>query len=177
VSVAPEDLAAIAEQLGRPPRGVRSVAHRCPCGLPDVVETAPRLPDGTPFPTLYYLTCVRACAAASRLEASGLMREMTGRLETDPGLRSSYQAAHRDYADRRRAVAITAGVEPLPEGTQTTGGMPDRIKCLHALIAHELAQPGTNPFGREAILAIGQWWAPGPCVPAPRIDEIAEPTR
>ncbi len=105
------------------------------------------------------------------------MREMTGRLETDPGLRSSYQAAHRDYADRRRAVAITAGVEPLPEGTQTTGGMPDRIKCLHALIAHELAQPGTNPFGREAILAIGQWWAPGPCVPAPRIDEIAEPTR
>ncbi len=35
-------------QLGRPPRGLRSIAHRCPCGEPDVVETAPRLPDGTP---------------------------------------------------------------------------------------------------------------------------------
>ncbi len=174
MSVAPEDLAAIAEQLGRPPRGVQSVAHRCPCGLPDVVETAPRLPDGTPFPTLYYLTCVRACAAASTLEASGLMREMTARLETDQALRAAYQAAHRDYADRRREVAIAAGVEPLPEGTQTAGGMPGRVKCLHALIAHELAQPGTNPFGREAILAIGQWWAQGPCVQVPPTNEVAE---
>jgi uncharacterized protein len=178
VSVAPEDHAAIAEQLGRPPRGVRSVAHRCPCGLPDVVETAPRLPDGTPFPTLYYLTCVRACAAASRLEASGLMREMTSRLSADSELRASYQAAHRAYAERRQAVAVASGVEPLPAGTQTAGGMPDRVKCLHALIAHELAEPGTNPLGREAILAIGQWWSPGPCVqpagPASDRTEVSE---
>ncbi len=166
MSVAPEDLAAITEQLGRPPRGVRSVAHRCPCGLPDVALTAPRLPDGTPFPTLYYLTCVRACAAASTLEASGLMREMTARLESEPDLRASYQAAHRDLRGPQAAVAAAAGVEPLPEGTQTAGGMPDRVKCLHALIAHELAQPGTNPFGREAILAIGQWWTAGPCIQA-----------
>lgn len=173
MSVAPEDISAIAEQLGRPPRGVRSVAHRCPCGLPDVVETAPRLPDGTPFPTLYYLTCVRACAAASRLEASGLMREMTSRLETDPDLHASYQAAHLAYAERRREVALTAGIEPLPAGTQTAGGMPDRVKCLHALIAHELAEPGTNPFGREAILAIGQWWTPGQCVDPAGIGDTA----
>lgn len=164
MSVAPEDIAAITAQLGRPPRGARSVAYRCPCGLPAVVETAPRLPDGTPFPTLFYLTCVRACAAASTLEASGVMREMTGRLEADADLRAAYQGAHRAYADRRRAVAVATGVEPLPEGTQTAGGMPERVKCLHALIAHELAEPGTNPFGREAILAIGKWWAAGPCV-------------
>ena len=74
------DAVVIAAQLGRPPRGLLGVAHRCPCGLPDVAETAPRLPDGSPFPTLYYLTCPRACAAVSRLEASGLMREMTARL-------------------------------------------------------------------------------------------------
>ncbi|MFY9889664.1 MAG: DUF501 domain-containing protein, partial [Streptosporangiaceae bacterium] len=43
---APADLAVVAEQLGRLPRGVQAVAHRCPCGLPDVVQTAPRLPDG-----------------------------------------------------------------------------------------------------------------------------------
>src|SRR5215469_5153985 len=67
------EAAVVARQLGRPPRGLRRVAHRCPCGLPDVVETAPRLADGTPFPTLYYLTCPRAVAAVSRLEAGGTM--------------------------------------------------------------------------------------------------------
>ena len=65
----------IGRQLGRPPRALVGVAHRCPCGQPDVVETAPRLEDGTPFPTLYYLTCPRANAAASRLESAGRMRE------------------------------------------------------------------------------------------------------
>jgi uncharacterized protein len=165
VSVDPADVAAVTRQLGRPPRGLRAVAHRCPCGLPDAVETAPRLPDGTPFPTLYYLTCVRASAAASRLEASGLMREQTTRLQADAELRTAYLAAHRDYARRREAVAQAAGVAPLAPDAATAGGMPDRVKCLHALIAHELAAPGTNPLGAEALAAIGPWWKAGPCVP------------
>lgn len=158
------DTAAVTLQLGRPPRGARSVAHRCPCGLPDVIETAPRLPDGTPFPTLYYLTCSRACAAASRLEAGGLMRDMTTRLAADPALRAAFAAAHSDYAARRETAATQAGVAPLPAGTATAGGMPDRVKCLHALAAHELAVPGSNPLGDEAILAMGSWWSAGPCV-------------
>ena len=164
------DLAAVTAQLHRVPRGARGVAHRCPCGLPDVIETAPRLPDGTPFPTLYYLTCVRACAAVSRLEAGGVMRAMTDRLAADSGLRAAYRAAHGDYAARRDAVAADAGVEPLPADAATAGGMPDRVKCLHALVAHELAVPGANPLGREAILAMGSWWSPGPCVDGPDTD-------
>src|SRR5260370_38842296 len=68
------DLTAITRQLGRVPRGLLGVAHRCPCGLPDVVQTAPRLPDGTPFPTLYYLTCPRAVAAGRPPAARGPMR-------------------------------------------------------------------------------------------------------
>jgi uncharacterized protein len=158
------DAAVVATQLERAPRALLSVAHRCPCGLPDVVETAPRLPDGAPFPTLYYLTCPRATAAISGLEAAGLMREMTARLTTGDRLRASYQHAHRDYLARRDAAARQAGVEPLPPGTQSAGGMPDRVKCLHALAAHELAAPGTNPFGREALAAAGPWWSRGPCV-------------
>ena len=161
------DLAVVARQLGRVPRGVRAIAHRCPCGLPDVVETAPRLPDGTPFPTLYYLTCPKAAAALSRLEAGGVMREMTARLSDNPGLRRDYQAAHEDYLARRDAAASAAGTEPLPAGAATAGGMPDRVKCLHALVAHELAVPGSNPLGREALAAAGPWWAAGPCVPDP----------
>ncbi len=111
------DTAVIAAQLGRAPRGLLGVAHRCPCGLPDVAETAPRLPDGSPFPTLYYLTCPRAAAAVSKLEASGLMREMTERL-ADDGVRRRYEAAHRDYLARRETAARAACVDPLPPATQ-----------------------------------------------------------
>jgi hypothetical protein len=158
------DLAVVARQLGREPRAVTAIAHRCPCGLPDVVQTAPRLADGTPFPTLYYLTCPRACAAISRLEAAGLMRELTVRLESDPDLRARYRAAHADYVARRDAAAAAAGLAALPPGTQSAGGMPDRVKCLHALAAHALAVPGVNPLGEEAVQAAGPWWQAGPCV-------------
>jgi uncharacterized protein len=164
--IARADAAAVAAQLGRMPRGLRSVAHRCPCGLPDVVETAPRLPDGSPFPTLFYLTCPRAAAAISGLEAAGTMREMTARL-SDTQTRASYERAHLDYLARRDEAASTSGVEPLPTGTQSAGGMPDRVKCLHALVAHELAVPGANVFGSEALGAIGPWWSRGPCVAVP----------
>jgi uncharacterized protein len=159
----PADLAVMACQLGRAPRGVMRIVHRCPCGLPDVVQTMPRLPDGTPFPTLYYLTCPRASAAMSRLEAAGAMREMTARLRSDPRLAERYAAAHRDYLARRAAAAREAGQEPLPAGTQSAGGMPDRVKCLHALAAHALAVPGVNPLGAEAVQAAGAWWQSGPC--------------
>ena len=146
-AVTAADAAAVAAQLGRPPRGLRAVAHRCPCGLPDVVETAPRLPDGTPFPTLYYLTCPRATAAVSRLEAAGMMREhgpAAGRTSQTCGGPTRQPTV--DYLARRDAAARAAGVEPLPPGTQSAGGMPDRVKCLHALVAHELAVPGATPW-------------------------------
>ncbi len=159
-----QDAAVIAAQLSRAPRGLLAVSHRCPCGLPDVAETAPRLPDGSPFPTLYYLTCPRAVAAVSRLEAGGLMREMTQRTAADPALRQAYQTAHRNYLARRDEAARASGVEPLPPGTPSAGGMPDRVKCLHALVAHELAAPGQNPLGAEAARAAGEWWRAGPCV-------------
>ncbi|WP_018502118.1 DUF501 domain-containing protein [Parafrankia discariae] len=150
--------AVVRRQLGRPPRAVLGVAHRCSCGLPDVVETAPRLEDGTPFPTLYYLTCPRAASAISRLEGSGLMREMTARLGADPALAAAYRAAHRDYLARRDAH------DTLP-GDPSAGGMPDRVKCLHVLVAHSLAAgPGVNPFGDEALAQLADWGARGPCV-------------
>lgn len=159
-----QDIAAIRRQLGRPPRGVRGVAHRCGCGLPDVVRTAARLEDGTPFPTLYYLTCPRAASAIGRLEASGLMRRMSERLHEDPALREAYAAAHRAYKADRDALAASDGQEPLPATMQSAGGMPERVKCLHALVAHELARPGTNPFGAEALELLDDWGAAGPCV-------------
>lgn len=176
------DVAAVAAQLGREPRGIRGVAYRCPCGLPAVLETAPRLPDGTPFPTLFYLTCPKAASAIGTLEGSGAMREMQARLAADPALQAAYTAAHEDYLRRRDAAAREDGIEPLPAGMQSAGGMPERVKCLHALVAHELAVPGANPFGREALAALPEWWRSGPCVctdpdsagPAARNDPAAQ---
>jgi hypothetical protein len=137
---------------------VRAVAHRCPCGLPSVVRTNPRLEDGTPFPTLYYLTCSRLCSLVGGLEGGGRMREMTERLSADPELAAAYLRAHREYLAERDAL------EPL--GTQVSaGGMPDRVKCLHVHVGHALAAgPGVNPFGDEALAELGEWWRPGPCV-------------
>jgi hypothetical protein len=134
--------------------------------LPDVVETAPRLADGTPFPTLYYLTCPRAASAIGRLESSGIMREMTERLATDGELAAAYQRAHDSYLARRDAI------EPLGT-TVTAGGMPTRVKCLHVLVAHALAAgPGVNPLGDEALALLSEsglpdWGAGGPCVETP----------
>ena len=139
------DLDAVARQLGREPRGVLEIAYRCPNGEPGVVKTAPRLPDGTPFPTLYYLTHPALTAAASRLESSGLMREMTERLGDDAQLAAAYRQAHESYLAERDAI------EPLGT-TFSGGGMPERVKCLHVVIAHSLAKgPGVNPFGDEAL--------------------------
>jgi hypothetical protein len=157
-SVDRADWEAVAAQLGRSPRALRAVAHRCPCGLPSVVQTQPRLDDGTPFPTLYYLTCRRLAGLVARIEAAGVMQEMTERLATDSQLAQTYRTAHESYLAERDAV------QPL--GTQVSaGGMPDRVKCLHVHVAHALARgPGVNPFGDETLAEIGTWWLPDPCV-------------
>jgi hypothetical protein len=137
------------------------VAHRCPCGHPDVLTTEPRLPDGTPFPTTFYATCPKLTGAISTLESQGVMREMTQRLADDPDLAAAHRAAHEDYLARRGAL----GEVPEVAGV-SAGGMPDRVKCLHVLVAHSLAAgPGVNPLGDEALAMLGPWWANGSCVP------------
>ena len=168
--VSPHDLDAVGEQLQREPRGVVAVAHRCPCGLPDVVATAPRLPDGTPFPTTFYLTCPRATGAVSTLESTGLMRSMSERLESDAELASAYQAAHADYLQRR----FSLGDVPEIAGT-SAGGMPTRVKCLHVLVGHALAAgPGVNPLGDEALALLPEWWSSGPCVGVPAAGRFSD---
>jgi hypothetical protein len=171
--VAQSDLDAVREQLGRTPRGVRAVAHRCPCGNPDVVQTEPRLTDGTPFPTVFYLTCPRAAGAIGTLEAEGVMKQMAARLADDEDLAAAYAAAHDDYLARRAGMVgepsvddPTRIIDDVPEiAGISAGGMPDRVKCLHVLVGHALAAgPGVNPLGDEALAMLPDWWAKGPCV-------------
>ena len=163
VVISPDDRHAVAWQLGREPRDIIDVAHRCPCGQPDVVITSPRLADGTPFPTVYYLTCPRAASAVGRLEGGGVMREMEQRLADDPELAAAYAEAHIAYLDARSAH----GDVPEIEGV-SAGGMPDRVKCLHVLAAHALAAgPGVNPLGDEVVAAITPWWERSSCHQSP----------
>lgn len=167
-AVSQEDLDFVATQLGREPRGVLEIAYRSPDGRPGVVKTSPKLPDGTPFPTLYYLTDPRLTAEASRQESAGVMREMTERLGTDAELAAGYQRANDSYLAERNEI------ESL--GTDFTGGgMPDRVKCLHVLIAHSLAKgPGLNPLGDESVALAAENRLRGTAIPAdwPTIEEL-----
>lgn len=157
--VSAADLATLTDQLGREPRGVVGVAARCVCGRPTVVRTAPRLPDGTPFPTTFYLTHPRAVAAVSTLEASGVMRDMTQRLAEDPQLAAQHRRAHEAYLRSRAELGDVPEIAGI-----SAGGMPGRVKCLHVLVGHALAAgPGVNPLGDEALALLSDHWRPDVC--------------
>ncbi|AZS37324.1 hypothetical protein CVS47_01959 [Microbacterium lemovicicum] len=151
------DLAVMRQQLGRPMRGVVGIAARCVCGNPTVVATAPRLPDGTPFPTFYYLTHPAATAALSVLEADHVMPDLAAELE-DEETAAAYRAAHEAYLADRAGYGDVEEIAGI-----SAGGMPTRVKCLHALAGHALAAgPGVNPIGDRALAL--STWSPSRCV-------------
>jgi hypothetical protein len=157
-NVTEQDIESVSNQLGRPARDIVAIAARCVCGNPVVVQTKPRLEDGTPFPTVYYLTLPAATSAVSTLEASGLMIELQNRLTQDNELAESYAIAHQSYLDDR---ALLGDVEEI-DGI-SAGGMPTRVKCLHSLVAHSLAKgPGLNLIGDLALEVCS--WSPNRCV-------------
>lgn len=147
-----DDLRTLEFQLGRLPRGVVGVAARCVCGRPTVVATSPRLEDGTPFPTTFYLTCLGAVKGCSVLEAEKVMEGMNQSLKEDQELAAAYQRAHEAY------VAARAELGDVPEiAGVSAGGMPTRVKCLHALVGHALAAgPGVNPIGDQAVAMMAE---------------------
>ena len=148
-----QDLETLSRQLGRPVRDVVEIGARCVCGNPLVATTAPRLSNGIPFPTTFYLTHPGATAAASRLENAGVMEDMTTRLTQDQDLAAAYRQAHENYLSARARIGEISGVGPVPEiAGVTAGGMPERVKCIHVLVGHSLAEgPGANPLGDEAL--------------------------
>lgn len=146
------DVAVVSAQLGRPARNVIGIAARCVCGNPTVVATKPRLDDGTPFPTLYYLSHPAATSTVSTLEATGVMTELIELLATDAELATAYRAAHASYLADRDSIEVVEEIAGF-----SAGGMPDRIKCLHALVGHSLAAgSGVNPIG-DLALALNAW--------------------
>lgn len=152
-----DDIRIVSAQLGRPARDVIGIPARCVCGAPTVVATAPRLSDGTPFPTFYYLTHPAATIAMSDLEATQVMAEFTDILNADEEMRKQYHVAHEQFIADRESVALVTELEGI-----SAGGMPVRVKCLHALAGHALAAGrGVNPIGDLALER--STWSPEVC--------------
>jgi hypothetical protein len=150
--VTDRDIAIVSAQLGRPARDVIGIPARCVCGAPTVVATNPRLADGTPFPTLYYLTHPAATAAMSDLEATHVMVEFGQLLDENEDARAQYVRAHEQFVADRESILVVDELAGI-----SAGGMPTRVKCLHALAGHALATgPGVNPIG-DLALARGDW--------------------
>ena len=123
------------------------------------MRTAPRLDDGTPFPTTYYLTSPQAVSAVSAVEATGVMKEMTARLAEDEELAAAHRRAHDAYLADREALGHVPEIAGI-----SAGGMPQRVKCLHVLVAHALAAgPGVNPVGDEVLELVKDRWRPDRC--------------
>jgi uncharacterized protein len=159
-----DDESIVTRQLGRFPRGMVAVGARCVCGRPLAVVTRPVLPDGTPFPTTCYLTSPEAVKAVSRVEADGSMKDYTNLIEHDETIHRRYNYAHQFYLAFRHELATRLGdSEEHIEGT-SAGGMPVRVKCLHALIAQTLVMgEGINPIGDMVMNRISEEFDPLVC--------------
>jgi hypothetical protein len=155
--LAADEATCAAEMIGRPLRGRSAAAVRCAWGLPAVLRVDPALDDGTPFPTVFWLACPLAVTHVARLESQGVMSELTERVRAEPDLATEYADAHQRY------VALRDRLGPPVPGDPSAGGMPDRVKCLHALYAHYLAT-GDNPVGAWVAEQVEPMACAAPCV-------------
>jgi uncharacterized protein len=146
------DAALVARQIGRIPREPWRIVVRCQWGRPNVIASPSRLADGTPFPTLYWLTCPWLIESAGALESEGLLAEWTDRAASDATLAAGLGATHAALAERRAeesgGVDACAGV-----GVAGQAGT-SRVKCLHAHVALTLAGI-EDPVGAETIALLG----------------------
>jgi uncharacterized protein len=159
-----EDRALAEQMIGRPLRGRSAAAVRCGWGLPAVLRVDPALPDGTPFPTTFWLACPVASSRIGTLEGTGVMTDLTGRLRTDPELGAAHAAAGARYVAFRNALG------PRVPGDPVAGGRPDRVKCLHSLYGHHLATDD-DPVGAWAAEQLGPITCPAPCATLPDTGE------
>lgn len=150
-----EEMREVEKSLGRFPEGMAAVGARKGGRILAVVVKP--LVRSRPFPTVFYLTDRDLCRRTSQLESAGCMKGWSQRLERDEDLKTAYRRAHLMYLCFRREVAKISGVAPYPSPV-SAGGMPERVKCLHSLLAQSLVMgPGINPIGDETAKEVGAW--------------------
>ncbi len=149
------DLQIIEEQLGRPPRGVKAIETRCPCGHPQVIRVSSLIGE-QPFPTLFWLSCPALVAQISQLEHLGLIERLEEMIQADSAFREAYKNNHREYIAERWAAMSPDEIALIDKKTYRKlfdecgiGGIRnwEAVKCLHLHYAHHLARNNV----------IGQW--------------------
>lgn len=156
------DMKILKWQLGRAPRGAKAILQRCSQGRPQVILNSPLLPSGTPFPTIYWLTCPLLNKKVAILENQGWIRRFQEQISKDNCFRKAVLEAQINYRETRKKMA--ADISELPLFAQETlnqtgiGGVGDlsKIKCLHAHYAHHLVS-GANPIGGRIDELLGKF--------------------
>ncbi len=148
MSVTEEQMAIIAEQIGREPVGLLGVAVATPAGVPLVLQMR-SLVDDIPFPTLYWLSSKDLCKAIGQIEGKGWVKEIEARLVDDESLREAYLENQKSYIAKRwelmlpedRARIDALGFTDMFE-RYGIGGISrwDKVRCLHMQYAHHLAE-------------------------------------
>lgn len=156
-----DDRAVVAIQLGRPPRSAITVGARCDLGLPVVIDVPPILEDGTPFPTMHWLTCPLALLRISRLESDGGVRRADELIATDPETADAFRGAMERYAASRDAQIPDDWKGPRPSGG--IAGSRGGVKCLHAQYA-DTVSGNENPIGADVAAGIEPLDCTEPCV-------------
>jgi hypothetical protein len=155
--VTERERAVLSAQLGRPARGESAVVHRCVFGLPTVARVSPRLDDGTPFPTVFWLSCPVLTSRVGTLEADHAMVGINQQLDDDPELAAEHAAATQRYVAFRDELG-----GPLP-GDPRAGGNESYVKCLHVHAGHHLATDD-GPVGAWTVEQVTPAPCRGPCV-------------
>ncbi|HET6498971.1 MAG TPA: DUF501 domain-containing protein [Coriobacteriia bacterium] len=152
--------AVVTAQLGRAPRGKWWVETTCRFGFPQVIGTPPALRDGTPFPTLFWLTCPWLVASVGAAESGGATGVWASRLAAD----ASISRRLRDSDERYRARRAREGGGADPCAPVGIAGQrdPAATKCLHAHVAAALAGID-DPIGVETLGGSGPDCAEGRC--------------
>jgi hypothetical protein len=172
------DKEAVSRQLGYFPQNFLAVSARNGNGSPLAIKTypldggAPRrqakaalslsesisVSVGTPFPTLYWLTCPDIAKAIAKMERNGYVGMLEDRLKADAVMTDQLFCCHKEYAkarweclslhdknlltqsdssavQRMRDVLEStgiAGTNTTALTTQNNGSKQPAIKCLHA---------------------------------------------
>ncbi len=143
----------VARQIGRVPREPWRVVVRCRWNRPSVIASPSRLDDGTPFPTLYWLTCPWLIDGAGALESEGTLTTWTERAASDAGLAADLDAVHLAVQERR--AEESGGVDACAGAGAAGQRDASRVKCLHAHVALALAGVA-DPVGSETLALLGE---------------------
>ena len=117
--------------------------------------------DGTPFPTMFWLTCPMCIKKVSTLESHGMVKELDNQLNSNSKLRKLWSKRQKSYEKERNRKYKNVNNTVSPIGG--VGGAVNSIKCLHSHLADELVT-GKNIVGQIVLENVGGCNCNEPCV-------------